>query len=99
MDESKMNARQTLEAQLIDRAMKDETFRQELLRDPKGVVARELGIQMPENIDVQVLQESPSTVYLVVPRPVQSADAELSDKELEAVVGGIGMPEGGWPWD
>ena len=88
MDESKMNARQTLEAQLIDRAMKDETFRQELLRDPKGVFARELGIQMPENIDVQVLQESPSTVYLVLPPPAQSVGAELSETELDAVAGG-----------
>ena len=88
MDESKINARQTLEAQLIDRAMEDEAFRQELLRDPKGVVARELGIQMPENIQVQVLQESPTTVYLVLPPPAPSAGAELSDEALAAVAGG-----------
>ena len=88
MDENPVKTRQQVEAQLIDRAMKDETFRQELLRDPKSVVARELGIQLPEHIDVQVLQESPSTVYLVLPPSVQSAGAELSDTELAAVVGG-----------
>ena len=88
MDENPVKTRQALEAQLIDRAMKDETFRQELLRDPKGVVTRELGIQLPEHIDVQVLQESPSMVYLVLPPPAQSAGAELSEKQLEAVVGG-----------
>ncbi len=43
MDASKMNTRQALEAQLIGRAMQDETFRQALLRDPKGVFAREGG--------------------------------------------------------
>ena len=88
MDENPVKTRQQLEAQLIDRAMKDETFRQELLRDPKDVVTRELGIQMPENIDVQVLQESPSTFYLVLPPSAQRAGAELSDEELEAVAGG-----------
>ena len=96
MDESRINKRQALEAQLINRAMKDETFRQELLRDPKGVFERELGIQVPEHIDVQVLQESPSMVYLVLPPPTQSVGAELSDTELEAVVGGEGAPNDGF---
>ncbi len=69
MDEKPGNARKALEAQLIDRAMKDETFRQELLHDPKGVFERELGIRLPEHVTVQVLEESPSTVHLVLPRP------------------------------
>ena len=88
MDENPVTTRKQLEAQMIDRAMKDETFRQELLRDPKGVFARELGIQLPANINVQVLQESPSTVYLVVPPPAPRAGTELSDTELAAVAGG-----------
>ena len=48
MDESTVNARKALEAQLIDRAMKDAAFREELVRDPKAVFARELGISVPE---------------------------------------------------
>ena len=90
MDENPSKTRKQLEAQLIDRAMQDETFRQELRRDPKGVVARELGIRVPENFTLQVLEEDPTTVYLVLPSPVARAGAELSDAELEGVAGGYG---------
>ena len=88
MDENPVTTRRALEAQLIDRAMKDETFRQELVRDPKGVFERELSIRIPEHITVQVLEESPTTVYLVLPPPVDSAGTEVPDAELEAVAGG-----------
>ena len=89
MDEQPGKTRQQLEARLIDRALQDDAFRQELVRDPKGVVARELGMeQLPEHIQVQVLEESPSTVYLVLPPPVPGVGTELSDADLEAVAGG-----------
>ncbi len=88
MDENRVTARKRLEAQLIDRAMKDELFREELVRDPKGVFARELGITVPEHINVEVVEERPTTVYLVLPPTPASAGAELSDQELEAVAGG-----------
>ena len=88
MDENPGKTRQQLEAKLIDRALQDDAFRQELVRDPKGIVERELGSAIPEHIQVQVLEESPTTVYLVLPPPVPGAGAELSDADLEAVAGG-----------
>ena len=36
MDENPVTTRKQLEAQMIDRAMQDETFRQELLGDPRA---------------------------------------------------------------
>ena len=88
MDENPVTTRKQLEAQLIDRAMKDETFRQELLRDPKGVFERELGIRLPEHITMQVLEESPTHIYLVLPQPLARPEMELADEELENVAGG-----------
>ena len=88
MDDNTVTTRKQLEAQLIARAMQDATFRQELLRDPKGVLARELHIPIPAHITVQVVEESPTQVYLVLPRGPVSAGAEVADADLEDVAGG-----------
>ena len=92
MDENPVTTRQALEVQLIDKAMQDEVFRQELQRDPKGVFERELSIRIPEHIRVQVVEETPSTVYLVLPQAPASPKRELADEELELVAGGFSFP-------
>jgi hypothetical protein len=88
MDNNCVTARQRLEAQLIDRALQDDGFREELKRDPKAVFAREFGIRMPESLAVEVLEERPTTVYLVLPQAPASVGTELSDEELATVAGG-----------
>ena len=63
-----VRARKATEAQLIDRAMQDAAFRAELLADPKAVFARELGLDVPDRIAVQVMEETPASVYLLLPQ-------------------------------
>ena len=77
---------------LIERSMEDEDLRQRLLADPKGTVEQELGAKLPEGIEIRVVEETPETVYLVLPPKVAASrqDDELSDRELEAVAGGWG---------
>lgn len=88
------NSRREFEAYIQERAVKDEEFRKELLADTKAVIQRELnarveeGVQIPDNITMEVIEEKPDTLYLVIPpSPAQIKD-ELSDEELEAVAGG-----------
>jgi hypothetical protein len=86
-----MNTRFQFERQLIERALEDENFKQELLSNPKAVYARESGEEMPKDLEIEVIQETPNKVYLVLPtNPAPSvAEGELSEEALEAVAGGV----------
>jgi len=80
-----------LEALLISKAMADEAFKSELISNPKAVIAREIGQELPEGVEIEVLESTPKKLYLVLPLKVESEEIpteELSDKELEAVAGG-----------
>lgn len=45
-------------------------------------------MQIPSNIAVEVVEETPTKVYLVLPPAAAARGQELSDEELEAVAGG-----------
>jgi hypothetical protein len=91
MSEQAIGTPRDLEAYLIARAWKDEAFRQELLSDPKAVVERELRRQdpdarLPEQVQLRVLEETPTTRYLVLPpNPRIESGEELSDADLAQV--------------
>jgi len=86
-----MGTREQLERQIIEKAMKDEAFRKKLIADPKYVLEQEMGMKLPNSLDIKVLEEDAQTFYLVLPQnPALSEDGELSEAELEGVSGGWG---------
>lgn len=85
-------ARQSLEAQVLDRTAKDPQFRQQLKQDPRGIVARDFGVQIPADITVEVVEDTPAKVYLVLPAVAAQRGQELSGQELEAVAGVGSVP-------
>jgi hypothetical protein len=92
MTEAAGGGRAEMERRLIQRSIEDGEFRQRLLDDPKGTVNREMGIRMPEGIEVRVVEESADTIYLVLPSAsaLGGQGGSLSDQELDAVSGGDG---------
>ena len=56
------------------------------MSDPKAVLA-EHGIDVPDGIDVNVVENSDNTVHITMPQAPAGA-GELSDEELSNVAGG-----------
>ena len=70
-------------------ALNNPDYRKAMLQDPKGLLAKQMQQDLPDNLNVKVVEESPDTFYLVAPY-VQAAGDELSDDDLEKVAGGKG---------
>jgi hypothetical protein len=82
-------ARAELERRLIQRSLQDEHFRQQLLSEPKPIIEREIGTQLPEGVRVVAVEEAADTIYLVLPSasPLVGEGGELSDELIESVSG------------
>ena len=72
-----------LQARVVAKLKEDSGFRDRLRSDPKGAIARELGVAMPASLTLEVHEDSATTAHLILPR----AEA-LSESELQAVAGG-----------
>ena len=81
--------RGAMQQRIVQRSLEDEAFRRQLLADPKTAVEQELGTQLPPGIEVRAVEETPDTVYLVLPpSQAEGQSGGLSDRELESVAGG-----------
>ena len=77
-----MDFRQQFEQKLIEKAMKDDSFRKLLIENPGAAIEAETGMKIPEAFKIRVLEEDPQTVYLVLPQnPSVYDEKELSDAE------------------
>lgn len=71
---------------VIEKAFADEAFKAKLLEEPKSAIAEEMGIDLPDSLQVHVYENTPLLKHIVL--PANPATEELSDAELEAVAGG-----------
>jgi len=70
-------------------AAKDEEYRKALLTDPRKVVSMQLGQDIPDSLNIKVVEDSADMIHMVLPY-VPAEGAELSDADLEMVAGGKG---------
>jgi hypothetical protein len=73
-------------ASLFAACWKDDALKQRFLSDPHAVLA-EHGMDVPEGINVNVVENTDNTVHITMPA-APTAHADLSDEELANAAGG-----------
>jgi hypothetical protein len=82
--------RRALEAKLIQRCWRDETFRRALVSDPAATIAAHTGMEKASLPNIVVHEEPAGTWHIVLPAAPTEA-GELSDEELERIAGGVSV--------
>ncbi|QTA85223.1 NHLP leader peptide family RiPP precursor [Desulfonema magnum] len=70
------------------RALADEGFRKELTLGPKKTLKKEMGLDVPDAVEVKTLEDTAARQHLVLPYRSVVDEGELSDMDLEIVKGG-----------
>ncbi len=82
-----LSSRQAFEQEVLRRARSDAAFKAHLLSDPKAALRAVFGIEVPPDVEIRALEETPSRFFIVL--PLESP--ELSAEDLEQVAGGAGV--------
>ena len=87
-------------AELFATCWKDDALKARFMAEPMVVLA-ERGIELPEGIDLKVVENTDNTIHITLPKPPEGHH-ELSDEELTSAAGGflVGMSmvkdDNGW---
>ncbi|MFM1832572.1 MAG: hypothetical protein RLZZ461_888 [Planctomycetota bacterium] len=85
-------------ATLFAACWKDDALKARFIADPRAVLA-EHGFDVPDGIDVKVVENADDCVHITLPAAPAGHD-ELSDAELSEAAGGYTMEvmPGQWMW-
>jgi len=70
--------RRDIEDYLIERAMVESPFREELLRNANGLL-RKLGMPVGDGMKIRIIEEEPKSFYLVLPRVLSEEISETPE--------------------
>ena len=80
--ETPLQSAEEMRRQVTDRAVNDDEFRSQLISNPRDTISKELGVDLPEDVDIQVHQSDANTLHLALPV------TEIGEEQLEAIAAG-----------
>ena len=84
------NIKQAVETRVFEKALKDDSFREALIKDPKTAIENEIGVKLPGNVNIHINENTASDIYLSI--PAKSSSEQLTNAELTGVAGGWAAP-------
>jgi hypothetical protein len=84
---AKMKTKEDFEMVIIQKALKDHSFRQNLIGNPETTIERELGLSLPNELKVRIFEEKSNEVILIIPQNI-APEGEMRISDLESVAGG-----------
>jgi len=92
MTDSKPGGEESPWALITRRAIEDPDYRERLIDDPRSTIVEATGQDVPDDVEIVVVENGPKTLHIVLPR----ADLDLSALDVS---GGY-CDSGGTPsWD
>ena len=89
-------SRKDVREAIVRTALKDESFRELLIANPKLAVERALGTKLPEDMDVAVLQETDQKMFIVLPMQLPFDDRADFEDAQRGRLGSQGVSGGNW---
>ena len=88
-----MTEQKNVLARLLAACWRDEALKARFMSHPKPVL-KEYGLEVPEDVEVKVVENSENHVHITMPSPPPGHD-QLTDDELSSVAGGTCSA---WMW-
>ncbi|MFD0692575.1 NHLP leader peptide family RiPP precursor [Paenibacillus sp. GCM10027628] len=76
-----MSAEQILKTKIVQKALQDTAFKNHLVSDPKGALKKAFNIEIPDNVEIKIAEETNSQLILVLPaNPTEILDITESPR-------------------
>ena len=82
--ESAMQRAEEMRSHLTDKACEDLEFRKRLVEDPRGTIADEFGVEVPEAFEIKVHECDLTTLHLSLP-----PGPDVDEEQLETIAAGL----------
>lgn len=79
-----MSTEEQLRRQIIEKAWADPAFKQLLLTDARKALKEAFQIDVPEHIELQALEETDSSFYLIIPPKPSATLRKANDINIQS---------------